>query len=279
MKLLFKKATLVVLIVFLSLGIHWTQRKIDQYHVIRFVDKSPVFLPKGEVLKWMSMGYRGLIADWLWIRTVLYFGRRAMDEDNPYLIYASGRGELEDELESVAQQPVPFDSTNDFALQIRNELSHIWQGSQYQGLIDYIYPMLERVTTVDPHFIFPYVFGGVYILMETGEFDEASALLEKGYQANPHCWEFPFYLGWIYWIYRGNMEKTTAYLSEAVGKEKCPQYVRDLLIGISKDPERSQFTRLYLESLLQSNDNPEIREQLIEILNRLNQSSTEERVY
>ncbi len=278
MRFFLKKATLVVIVVFLGFIIHWTQRKMDQYHVIRFIDKSPVFLPKGEVLKWMSMGYRGLIADWLWIRTVLYFGRRSLDEENPYLIYASEMGELEGELESVAQQPVPSDSTNDLALQIRNELSPVWQRNPHRGLIDYIYPMLDRVTTVDPHFIFPYVFGGVYILMETGEFDEASALLEKGYRANPHRWEFPFYIGWIYWIYRADFGITTTYISEAVSKRGCPQYVRNLLVGLSKDPDRLNFTRLYLQSLLQSNDNPEIREQIIEILNQLNQSSSEERM-
>ncbi len=274
MKLFLKKVTLVIIVVLLGFIVHWTQRKMDQFHVIRFVDKSPVFLPNGEVLKWMSMGYRGLVADWLWIQTVLYFGRRSLDEDNPYLIYVSEKGELENELGSVIQQPVSSDSTIDFALQIRNELSPIWQLNRHRGLIDYIYPMLDRVTTLDPHFIFPYVFGGVYLLMETGEFDEASALLEKGYQANSNRWEFPFYLGWIYWIYRGNMEKTTAYLSEAVSKEECPQYVRNILVGLSRNTERSQFTRLYLEGLLQSNDNPEIREQIIEILNQLDQSSS-----
>ena len=276
MRILLKRAVFIFLIVFLGFIVHWTQQRVDQYRVIRFVDKSPVFLPRGEVLKWMSMGYRGIVADWLWIQTVLYFGRRAIDEENPYLIYVSEKGELENELETVAQeQPFLSDSTEDIALQIRNELGHIWQGKQYSGLVDYIYPMLDRVTTVDPHFILPYVFGGVYILMEIGEFEEATKLLEKGYKANPGRWEFPFYLGWIYWMYRGDMEKTTEYLLEAVSKKECPQYVSNLLIGISRNPERTQFTKHYLEGLLQSNDNPEIREQITDILNELERSSTE----
>lgn len=270
-----KKVTFIMVIICLSLMVHWTQKEVDRYHVIRFVDRSPVFLPNGEVLKWMSMGYRGLVADWLWIRTVLYFGRRAMDEDNPYLIYVSEKGELENELEIVEQpqQSRPSDSTEDIALQIYYELGYKWKGTQYRGLIHYIYPMLDRVTTVDPHFTFPYVFGGVYMLMETGEFEESVKLLEKGYKANPDRWELPFYLGWIHWMYHGDMEKTAGYLSDAVSKKGCPQYVMDLLIGISADSERLQFTRLYLEGLLQSNDNPEIREQIIEILNQLEKST------
>ena len=265
MNALLKKTAFVFLVGCLGFTVHWTQRAMDRHRVIRFVDKRPVFLPRGEVLKWLSMGYRGLVGDWLWIRSVLYYGRRVVDEDNPYYVYAEEKGDLEEELKGREQAP----SAPESVLDIRERLKHILYQHDSRGLVDYIYPMLDRVTTVDPHFILPYLFGGVYVLMDTGEIDAAQRLLEKGYRANPSRWEFPFYLGWVEWMYGGNLQRTAGYLSEAVGKEGCPFYVGQLFVGLSRDLGHTEVTRLYLEGLIESTDNPEIRERIEELLQQM----------
>lgn len=255
----------ICLIAVSGAAVHLTQRAMDEHRTIRFVDARPVFLPKGEVLKWLSMGYRGLMSDWLWIRTVLYYGRRVMDDDNPYYVYSAERGNLEEELGGVRRTPTPLDSI----YHLNEQLKHIlYQGSN-RGLVDYIYPMLDRVTTVDPHFIFPYIFGGVYVMMDTGEIEKGLRLLEKGYEVNPDRWEFPLYLGWIEWMYLGNLEKTTRYLLEAVGREGCPEYVGQLLAGLSKELDRVEMTKLYLESILKSTDNPEVRAYIEDLLRQI----------
>ena len=265
MKRFFRIGLLVIILGSLGGLVRWTQKALDREKSIHFVDTRPVFLPKGETLKWLSMGYRGLVSDWLWIRTVLYFGRRVMDEDNPYYMHSIEQGRIEKELEHVESVSPVMDTT----LQIQEDLRHILYQGRHRGLIDYIYPMLDRVTTVDPHFIFPYLFGGVYVLMETGEVDKALNLLEKGYRHNPARWEFPLYLGWVEWMYRGNMEKSRTYLLEAVEREECPDYVGKLVTGLSRNLDSYDITRMYLESVMESTENPEVRQRIEKILDQL----------
>jgi tetratricopeptide (TPR) repeat protein len=277
MRKIIPKIAYLCTLVCLGIAIHSSQTALDRYQMIQFEAKRPVFLPKGEVLKWLSMGYRGLLGDWLWIQSVLYFGRRAVDEeDNYYYIYEQKKKNPEKErscpdhpnLPDLAEtKPEYMDTT----LSIPQRLKAMLWDNKSRGLVDYIFPMLDRVTTVDPHFIFPYVFGGVYILMDTGEVDEASSLLEKGYRANPQRWEFPFYLGWIVWMYREDQEHASQYLMEAVSKEQCPKYVGTLLAGLTRKLNKVEMARLYLESLLESTENPQIRKRLEEVLQTLNE--------
>ena len=262
---LIKKAILVLCVCCLGFIVHHTQGLMDRHRSIRFVDKRPVFLPKGDVLKWMSMGYRGLLSDWLWIQSVLYYGRRVIDGDNPYYKYAVQKGTIEEELKGRQS----ISSRQDSIVGIGRDLRHLLYQNDSRGLVDYIYPMLDRVTTVDPHFIFPYIFGGVYVLMDTGNIEAARKLLEKGYRANPEHWQFPFYLGWIQWMYVGDMERTYQYLSEAIEKEGCPRFVDQLFAGLSRNLERTELTKLYLEGLLESTENPEMRARIEEILQQI----------
>jgi len=258
MKTVFKKFIFVLVMSMMVIVVNKTRSALDRYREIRFVDNRPVFLPKGKTLKWMSMGYRGLVSDWLWIQTVIYYGRRVMDEDNPYFKYSEEHGNLDKEMEAV-EKAYPLEEP---LLNINEELRHVLYQGKSRGLVNYIYPMLDRVTTLDPHFIFPYIFGGVYLLMDTGDIGAAQRLLDKGYKANPDRWEFPFYLGWIEWMYKGNLQSTNQYLLEAVSREGCPDYVGRLLTGISMNLGRTELTRAYLEGLIGSTDNPEIHERI-----------------
>jgi len=275
---------LAILVGLLGVTVHTFQQKIDANRDITFVDKKPVFLPKGETLKWLSMGYRGLMADALWIRCVLYYGRRVMDHDNPYFVYAEKHGTLKGEVgEEVYERHQARHhpdkhkrSSDDASVTDLSEVlkDHLFRGES-QGLVDHIYPLLDRVTTVDPHFIFPYLFGGVYVLMDTGEIDAAYNLLLKGYNANPDRWEFPFYLGWLEWMYRGNMDETLTYLSEAIQKENCKLFVGRLYVGLSKKLDRQAITREYLKGLWESTDNPELRERMESLLQKLEEVSVQ----
>ena len=93
-----KRAVFVLVIIALCGTIFETQKALDRNKTIHFVNRQAVFLPKGETLKWLSMGYRGLVADWLWINSVLYFGRRIIHHDNPYFVYAYNEGILDPEI-------------------------------------------------------------------------------------------------------------------------------------------------------------------------------------
>jgi hypothetical protein len=278
----FKRLIPILIVFVLGFSLVSLQKRMDRNRSVRFIEGSPVFLPNGEVLKWISLGYRGLVADWLWIRAVLYYGRRAADEDNPYYMYALRSGELtpvpgdspyteqaeSDTSPAIAQTDSGERAVPDTA-SLSGRLAHLLYQDHSRELVRAVYPLLDRITTLDPHFIFPYLFGGVYLLLDTGDVESSMALLEKGYRNNAGLWEFPFYLGWIQWMYMNDTEQTHHYLMEAVGKPECPDYVSDLLEGLSRETEQLDMTRSYLKGLMRSTDNPEVKDRLAELLQRL----------
>jgi hypothetical protein len=132
-----------------------------------------------------------------------------------------------------------------------------------------VYPLLDRVTTLDPHFIDPYIFGGVYVLMSTGELDAAENLLLKGHRENPGSWKIAFYLGWYYWMYRGDTAKSRAYMERAAGIPGCPDYVFSLLTAVTRQAGTRDLTIQYLKGILESTDNPEVRKKIQRTLDAL----------
>jgi hypothetical protein len=274
MKKYLQSFLVIVLLIGSGIMVHQIQNVLDQNRKIQFVDKKPIFLPKGKVLKWLSMGYRGLISDWLWINCVIYYGRYAIDEDNPYYLYAERQGTLEDELGKL-KKPEAQESPKDSLLLIDDPLKKLLYRFESKGLVNYIYPMIDRVTTLDPHFIQPYIFGGVYVLLDTGEIEHAISLLKKGHQFNPERWEFPLYLGWIYWMYRGNTKKSHAYLIEAIGKKECPAFVGYLLRSFSLNLHQTEVTKMYLKGMVNSTDNIDIKERIEKLLNEFENQERE----
>ena len=265
-----KKAVWMLGLVLPALLVYRTQRELDNMRSIHFVDRRPVFLPNGKTLVAITMGHRASVGDWLWIRTVLYYGRRVVDTENPYYALALRHGTFKQET-AVLSEPDP--ATSQPLLKIQRDMSRNLYRFESRGLVEYIYPMLDRVTTVDPHFIFPYLFGGVYVLMDTGEIDAALSLLDKGYAANPQSWELPFYLGWINWMYKSDLQKTYQYLLEAVGKPGCRSFVMYLLRGVSQNLNRNEMTRLYLLSLHESTDNVDVKKRIEAALEELSKSA------
>ena len=255
----------IALLVLLALGVNGLQRALDAHRSIRFVDRTPVFLPNGKLLRWMSMGYSGLFGDWLWIRSVLYYGRRTVEDENPYFVLAERRNSLESEMSGVRRNAPAFMRNARVSKMLPPNLLKF----ESRGLVDDIYPLLDRVTTVDPHFTFPYIFGGVYVLMDTGDLEDAEALLKKGLLQNPDSWQIPFYLGWISWAYRGDPALSREYMIQAVDKPGCASYVYNLLGGVTREANQEAVTRSYLRGILESTDNPEIRNRIEAVLKNL----------
>jgi hypothetical protein len=260
------KPPLWILLIPLAAGVCAIQYSMDRHRTVSFVDTRPVFLPNGRLLRWMSMGYPGFAGDILWIRSVLYYGRRIQEDENPYLQYALKMGTLSAELERVRR-------SNDVVLPSNPGLEELqkrlFNGFQSRGLVDYIYPMLDRVTAVDPHFEFPYLFGGVYVLMDTGDLDDAEALLQKGLRENPGSWKIAFHLGWYYWMYRGDTEKSRVYMQKAVSVPGCPEFVFSLLQGVTRQAGSLELTIGYLKGIMESTDNLEMRDKIQQTLNAL----------
>ena len=61
----------VLLLLFSGKIILSTQSRLDVYRTPEKALEEMVYLPDGKVLKWASLGYRNVLADSLWIKSVL----------------------------------------------------------------------------------------------------------------------------------------------------------------------------------------------------------------
>lgn len=112
-----------------------------------------LFISSPKVLKRLSLGYDGLLADVYWTRAVQYFGGHVADR-----------------------------------------VSHF----------DLLAPLLEITTTLDPHLLVAYQFGGNFLAPAppngAGMPDRAIALMNYGIQNNPDDWHLYYQLGFIYYM-------------------------------------------------------------------------------
>lgn len=279
MRIIIKKIVLSIICVLLGFSIFRVQEYFDSYKEVKFINLNPVYLPNGETLKYLSMGFRGIIADYLWIKSVLYYGRRVSDDDNPYYRYALRTGkEILPSIQhesKISQDTVTStfenDSLREMTEKIRKAVVRRRQRSKH---VEYIYPLLDRVTTIDPHFEFPYIFGGVYLLLDTHNIDESYNLLQKGFNANKDSWKLPFYLGWIEWMYKRNPTKAVEYILQAVDKKDCPEFVESMLSWLMKyikynDINHNTITKSYLRFLINTTKNKKLKERISDYLKQI----------
>ncbi len=81
-----KKAAITLMILLLTTSLWGLQTQLDQYESVEV--ESLLYLPSGEYLQPLSLGYQLMIADLLWIKTITYFGGHFMgDGEYPWLYH------------------------------------------------------------------------------------------------------------------------------------------------------------------------------------------------
>lgn len=80
---------------------------------------------------------------------------------------------------------------------------------------DWLYHILDIVTTLDPRFEYVYEFGGIVLSIEANQIKESIALLKKGIENHPGEWKLPFLLGFIHFYYLNDFETAGYYISKA----------------------------------------------------------------
>lgn len=108
----------------------------------------------------LSLGFNGLVADWYWLRSLQYLGRKVVHYRDT--------------------NTVPLDIGDLRVLNLR------------------LLPGLLRITTtLDPQFMAPYQFGAT--VLTTFDTDAALQLLNYGIEQNPNEWRLYHHLGYIHW--------------------------------------------------------------------------------
>jgi tetratricopeptide (TPR) repeat protein len=192
------------------------QRVFEARYPSRSIENL-LYLPTGENLKVMSLGFRSLLADALWVKAIGYFGGHNLtDREYPWL-------------------------------------HHI----------------LDTVTTLDPLFRHPYLFGGIVLGVEGGDPAKSIQLLRKGMAYYPGDWRLPFYIGFNYFYFFKDPEAAAAYLKVAATLPAHPEYLPRLAASLLTKAGHLEAAIAFLETIAENTRDERVRQGLYEKIEKL----------
>ncbi len=186
--------SIVIVAIFISL--YPIQKQIDTTRSAWPDKEELLYLPSGNMLSIVSLGFDQLAADILYIKMIDYFSTHLM-----------------------------------------TDRSYVW-----------LYHIADLVTTLDPHFRFPYIFAGVVLNLEGGQFDNARKILAKGQRVFPDDWYFPFALGLNYFFGSADFDTAARHLENAQ-RLGGPVYLRDFAAKLRTHGKTRETTLEFLRFL------------------------------
>lgn len=87
---------------------------------------------------------------------------------------------------------------------------------------EYMYHILDILTTLDPRFTYAYTLGGLMLTHDAERPDQARLLLRKGMQVYPESWRIPFIYGFIHYVFLRDYGVAEAYFRIAAQRPDAP---------------------------------------------------------
>jgi tetratricopeptide (TPR) repeat protein len=174
-------------------------------------DEAPYLSP--EAARRLAAGFGGLVADWYWLTTLQYVGRKIEETQGGRVHEAAAVVEL-DRIQAVKP--------------------HV------------LVPLMELITTLDPRFTAVYEFAAV--VLPAVDVGAAVRLLEKGIQANPDQWYLHQQLAYIYWQRGDFLAAADAFRRGArMTTAAWMVHMAEKMEGKGDDPQvaRAMYTRMY----------------------------------
>lgn len=206
-----RDAFLILLLGFGMVAVVLLSRSIDSRRSAAATNFSEQQLyVSGPTAKRMTMAFNGLAADWYWMRTLQYVGRKIVGHQDTH----EGQFDLND-LSKLDLRLLPS--------------------------------LLQVTTTLDPQFIAAYEYGAV-ILPDVSP-DDAVALLNHGIASNPDSWRLHQHLGYIHWQ-RKNYEKASEVYANGSKLPGAPAWMAAMAARMnaergSRATAREMYRRLY----------------------------------
>ena len=123
----------------------------------------------------------------------------------------------------------------------------------FEGLIDI-------VTTLDPNFIFAWVFGAWVMSEDLGDFDRGTDILRRGMAKNPTSWELPFEIGFLHFANRVDYQIASRYLELASRMPNAPERARRFAAFVyQRAGEEDSAIRLW-QAYKEYTDSPQLKE-------------------
>ena len=200
-------------------------RRID--HSARLAEER-LYL-SGPAARRLTLAFNGLAADWYWMRSLQYVGRKIVSYQDSH----DGQ----------------FTLTKLSTLDLRQLAS-----------------LLDIATTLDPQFISVYEYGAV-ILPEVDP-DQAIALLNKGIAANPTSWRLHHYLGYTYWQ-RGEYAKAAENYAAGAKLAGAPTWMAAMSARLNADAGSRYVAGQMYQHLYDSSSDESVKQMVEAQLARL----------
>jgi TPR repeat protein len=125
-----------------------------------------------------------------------------------------------------------------------------------------LYHVFDILTSLSPHFIPAYVFGGFALAQEGNDFARAEALMTKGLEANPGSGRLAFELGFLYYVRPGgrDLRKAAEYFERAALLPDGPPSSRRFAAYVRQNAGDLAVAWALWREVAQGSDNQYLRE-------------------
>jgi tetratricopeptide (TPR) repeat protein len=214
---------------------HWNEGHSRDLQV-QYADEQ--LYMNGPAMKRLTLAFNGLAADWYWIRSLQYVGRKM----------------------------VAYEDTHTGSLDL-NSLSYLD--------LRVLPSLLRMATTLDPQFLEPYYYGA--LILPTLNPDEAITLLNQGIAANPGEWRLYQHLGYIYWQ-RGDYNKASDVYAAGARIPTVPTWMMAMSARMKAEGGASQAARETYTHLAESSEDPTVKQMVKVQLLRLDSLEDRDRI-
>jgi tetratricopeptide (TPR) repeat protein len=199
--------------------------------------EEPLYL-NGPAMKRLTLAFNGVAADWFWLRSLQYVGRKIVKYEDTHA------GNL--------------DLTSLSSLDLR------------------LLPSLLRMTTtLDPQFLEPYYYGA-FILPDLDS-NEAIALLNHGIANNPDKWRLYQHLGYVYWQ-RGDHQKASEVYAAGAQIPDAPTWMLAISARMKAEGGAGAAAREMYTHLSEASDDPTVKAMVQKQLMRLQSVEERDRI-
>jgi hypothetical protein len=128
---------------------------------------------------------------------------------------------------------------------------------------DFLYPLLDHTTTLDPRFNIAYRFGAI-LLSEgypngPGRPDEAIKLLEKGIKESPNKWEYYHDVGFVHYWWQRDTRAAADWFLRASKLPSAPNWLQPLAASILAEGGNQNAARQLWTQLAQTGEHDWMR--------------------
>lgn len=134
---------------------------------------------------------------------------------------------------------------------------------------DLLWPLLDVATTLDPHLIIAYRFGGIFLsepYAGANRTDLAIELVKRGIAANPKEWRLATDLGFLYYLRMGDYPRAAGAYLQASRVPDAPPVLKVMAARIAEKGGSFETSRMIWSELYESTNDPTIKKNALKQL-------------